>query len=174
MTGALGMLALWLFAAMTKKKATGMTPIGPLPEPAQPKRATGMTPIGPLPTPTPRPGSPAALDEDAKKKAAAAAEAAKKAKAAKAAAAQPSPWPQAKPTGLPPFPSGWEPDEPPPPAVVTRAWQLLPKLWKSGQPGATVVETVKGRWITFQAQRHAGNKKGVTAYRVRGTGAQAA
>lgn len=173
MTGALWIIALWIYSVLSRRKATGMTPIGPLPtEPTQPKRATGMTPIGPLP-PTPRPGSPAALDEDAKRKAAAAAEAARKAKAAKAAAAQPSPWPQAKPTGLPPFPSGWEPDVPPPPAVVTRAWQLLPKLWKSGQPGATTVETVKGRWITFQAQRH-GNKKGVTAYRVKGTGAQAA
>jgi hypothetical protein len=88
------------------------------------------------------------------------------AKKAKAAAAAPLPFPQAKPKGLPPFPSGWEADVPPPPAVVTRAWQLLPVLWKKGK-GATAVETIKGRWITFQAQVHAGNKKGVTAYRVK-------
>jgi len=94
------------------------------------------------------------------------------AKKAKTATAQPSPWPQAKPTGLPPFPSGWEADTPPPAAVVTRAWQLLPVLWKKGK-GSTAVETVKGRWITFQAQVHAGNKKGVTAYRVKQHGASA-
>jgi hypothetical protein len=90
----------------------------------------------------------------------------KAAKATAAAAKAPLPWPQAKPAGLPPFPTGWEPDTPPPPPVVTRAWQLLPVLWKKGK-GSTAVETIKGRWITFQAQVHAGNKKGVTAYRVK-------
>jgi hypothetical protein len=95
------------------------------------------------------------------------------AKKAKAAASAPAPWPQAKPTGLPPFPAGWEPDAPPPAPVVTRAWQLLPKLWKSGKPGGTAVETIKGRWITFQAQWHGKNKKGVTAYRVKQHGATA-
>lgn len=91
------------------------------------------------------------------------------AKKATQAAAAPKPWPQAKPTGLPPFPSGWEVDTPPPPEVVTRAWQLLPTLWKRGK-GATTVETTAGRWITYQAQDHGGGKKGVTAYRVKGTG----
>lgn len=91
------------------------------------------------------------------------------AQTAKKAAATPKPWPQAKPTGLPPFPSGWEVDVPPPPEVVTRAWQLLPVLWKRGK-GATAVETTGGRWITYQAQDHGGGKKGVTAYRVKGTG----
>ena len=86
------------------------------------------------------------------------------------AAKAPTPWPQAVPKGLPPFPSGWEPDTPVRPEVSTRAWQLLPILWKRGK-GATAVETIKGRWITFQAQDHGGGKKGVTAYRVKGGGA---
>lgn len=91
------------------------------------------------------------------------------AKKAQQAEAAPKPWPQAKPTGLPPFPSGWELDTPPPQEVITRAWQLLPTLWKRGK-GATTVETTGGRWITYQAQDHSGGKKGVTAYRVKGTG----
>lgn len=78
-----------------------------------------------------------------------------------------APWPAAVPKDLPPFPQGWEPDVPPPPAVVTRAWQLLPVLWKGGKPGKLTVETIKGRWITFRAETHAGGKKGVTAYRVK-------
>jgi hypothetical protein len=86
------------------------------------------------------------------------------------AAKAPTPWPQAIPKGLPPFPSGWEADTPVRPEVSTRAWQLLPILWKRGK-GATAVETIKGRWITFQAQDHGGGKKGVTAYRVKGGGA---
>ena len=86
------------------------------------------------------------------------------------AAKAPTPWPQAIPKGLPPFPSGWEADTPVRPEISTRAWQLLPILWKRGK-GATAVETIKGRWITFQAQDHGGGKKGVTAYRVKGGGA---
>lgn len=84
------------------------------------------------------------------------------------AAKAPIPWPQAKPKGLPPFPSGWELDTPVRSEVSTRAWQLLPVLWKRGK-GATSVETLRGRWLTFQAQDHGGGKKGVTVYRVRGT-----
>lgn len=85
------------------------------------------------------------------------------------AAKAPKPWPQAKPSGLPPFPSGWEFDTPVRPEVSTRAWQLLPILWARGK-GATAVETIKGRWLTFQAQDHGGGKKGVTVYRVKNTG----
>lgn len=92
------------------------------------------------------------------------------AKQATKAATAPQPWPQAVPKGLPPFPSGWEPDVPVRPEISTRAWQLLPVLWKRGK-GATAVETIKGRWITFQAQDHGGGKKGITAYRVKSGGA---
>jgi len=91
-------------------------------------------------------------------------------KSVQAAAKQPVPWPQAKPSGLPAFPSGWEFDLPVRPEVSSRAWQLLPVLWKRGK-GSTATEQVKGRWITFQAQDHGGGKKGVTAYRVKGGGA---
>ncbi len=82
-----------------------------------------------------------------------------------AAKKTPPPWPQATPAGLPPFPSGWVPDNPPPQAVQTRAWQLLPQLWKQGA-GARKTEQTSGRWITYVAQAM-GPKKGVVAYKVR-------
>lgn len=86
-----------------------------------------------------------------------------------AAQAQTPPWPQAAPTsGLPPFPGGWEPDEPPPPAVVTRAYQLLDQLWATGS-GSRKVEQTGGRWITYRAEIVASGKKGIVAYRVKGS-----
>jgi hypothetical protein len=92
---------------------------------------------------------------------------AKQAAEIKAASKTPAPWRATPPTDLPPWPGGWEPDLPPPPAVVTRAWQLLPELWKKGK-GTRKVETIKGRWIAFVAADHGGGKKGVTAFRVKG------
>lgn len=81
---------------------------------------------------------------------------------------QPRPFPQAVPSGLPPFPgSGWTADNPPPPAVVTRAWQLLPILWAGGKPGNFKVEQTGGRWIAYLAQDHGGGKKGVTAFKLK-------
>jgi hypothetical protein len=75
------------------------------------------------------------------------------------------PWPQVTPSGLPPFPgSGWVPDQPPPAAVVSRAFQLLPSLW-SGGPGTFKVENTAGRWIAYRATPMAGGKRGVVAYR---------
>lgn len=82
-----------------------------------------------------------------------------------AAKKTPPPWPQAMPSGLPPFPSGWQPDQPPPQAVQTRAWQLLPVLWKTG-PKSRKTEQTAGRWITYVAEPM-GAKKGVVAFRVR-------
>jgi hypothetical protein len=74
------------------------------------------------------------------------------------------PWPQVVPSGLPAFPGpGWTPDEPPPPAVGTRAHQLLPSLWTAG-PGTFKVEQTAGRWIADRATPM-GEKKGVVAYR---------
>lgn len=77
----------------------------------------------------------------------------------------PKPWPQVVPAGLPPFPGGWEPDEPPPQSVQNRASQLLAPLWKRG-PGSKKTEKTAGRWITYQAQQM-GKKRGVVAFRVR-------
>lgn len=91
--------------------------------------------------------------------------AAKLSQAARAVAATPPPWPAATPNGLPPFPSGWVPDNPPPKAVQDRAWALLPALWKQGA-NARKTEQTAGRWITYVAQAM-GKKKGVVAYRIR-------
>lgn len=82
-------------------------------------------------------------------------------------APQAPPWPQALPSGLPKFPgSGWEFDEPPPPAVQQRAGQLVDSLWRQGS-GAFRIEQTAGRWIAYQAQIVASGKKGVVAYRER-------
>ena len=80
------------------------------------------------------------------------------------------PWPQAVPTTeLPKFPgSGWEFDEPPPPAVQQRARQLVDQLWKAGS-GAHRIEQTAGRWIAYQSQVVSSGKKGVVAYRQKGT-----
>ncbi len=78
----------------------------------------------------------------------------------------PEPWPQQVPAGLPPFPGGWEFDEPPSPAVRTRAWQLLEPLWRWGR-GAIKTEQTDGRWTTYRAETTKGNKKGVVAYRLK-------
>ncbi len=91
---------------------------------------------------------------------------ARAAKAMRAADRAPMPWPQALPRGLPAFPGGWEPDEPIRPEIMRRAWQILPALWRRGR-GATAVEQVSGRWVTFVARPN-GPRKGVGVYRVRG------
>jgi hypothetical protein len=75
---------------------------------------------------------------------------------------------QAVTPGLPDFPGGWEADIPPPKEVVARAWSLLPTLWQTGV-GTHVQEVTNGRTITYQAQMMAGNKKGVVAFRVKGS-----
>ena len=172
MTGALGMFILWMLskfqnggasapATTTTTTAPAATPAATTsPTAAAAQAAQAAQAAAANPTPTNLANAAQAAQTAAQVQTAAA-------KKAKAAASQPAPWPQAKPTGLPPFPSGWEPDTPPPAAVVTRAWQLLPKLWKGGKPGGTAVETIKGRWITFQAQWHGKGKKGVTAYRTK-------
>lgn len=76
-----------------------------------------------------------------------------------------TPWPQALPSNLPPFPGpGWEYDEPPPRAVVQRAGQLVSQLWAKGK-GAHRTEQTAGRWITYQAATVASGKRGVVAFR---------
>ena len=128
---------------------------------ARNQHAGNTYPVAPLPAPDTPPA--AALPPSTAPPAAQAA-----AKASQARAAQiPAPWPQAMPAGLPAFPSGWVPDNPPPAAVVSRAWALLAELWKTGSPGAIKTEQTAGRWITYQATYHPGNKRGVTAFRLR-------
>ena len=82
------------------------------------------------------------------------------------------PWPQVMPRGLPPFPSGWVPFEPPSGAVVARANELLPLLWRGG-PGTFKVEQTAGVWVYYRATPM-GDKKGVVAFRERSPGASAA
>ena len=156
----LGFFILWLLGlGGTAKRATGyIAPTGPVsPSKAADTAKKAADKAADMPTP-------AALDDAAKKAKESSDAAAAAAAKAKAASKVPTPWPAAMPAGLPAFPSGWEADNPPPPAVVTRAWQLLPTLWQQGA-GARKTEFVGGRWITFVASMHAGNKKGVTAFR---------
>lgn len=90
------------------------------------------------------------------------------AQAAKASTQAP-PWPQAMPEGLPPWPAGWTPAQPPPAAVVTRAWQLLPTLWARGV-GSKTVEQTAGTWYTYVAtwMDPAKKMKGVVAFKPKG------
>lgn len=69
---------------------------------------------------------------------------------------------------LPPFPSGWEADDPVPPEVVARANALLSSLWAKGN-GSTTQEMTGGRWITYKATDMGSGIKGVTAWRVKGS-----
>lgn len=73
------------------------------------------------------------------------------------------PWPQLMPSGLAPFPSGWTPYEPPPPAVVQRANELLPLLWQGGA-GTFKVEKTAGVWVYYRATQM-GEKRGVVAFK---------
>lgn len=81
-------------------------------------------------------------------------------------ASTPPAWPQARPSGLPPWPSGWTPATPPPAAVVSRAWALLPTLWARGV-GSQAVEQTGGQWITYVASWMNATKtmKGVVAFK---------
>lgn len=70
------------------------------------------------------------------------------------------------PVGLPAWPSGWTPANPPPAAVVTRAWQLLPTLWARGV-GTKATEQTGGSWYTYVASwmNAAKTTKGVVAFK---------
>jgi len=99
----------------------------------------------------------------ADKSAEAAAHAATAATAAKAARTPP-PWPQVVPAELPAFPSGaWHPASPVTSAQTSRAWQLLPELWKYGE-GTWKVEKTADRWVVYKAAQTSPGKKGVIAY----------
>lgn len=165
----LGFFLLWLLGRGSKK-STPTPSIPTEPKPSTPSEAADdakKKADAAKADPTPKKLEDAA---EAAKRAAEAAEAAKR--ASKAASKVPAPWPAAMPLGLPPYPGGWEPDNPPPKEVVARAWQLLPEMWRYGA-GTRKTEFVGGRWITFVAAMH-GTKKGVTAFRFKGSGAKAA
>jgi len=88
------------------------------------------------------------------------------------AAKAPLPFPQAVPGGLPPFPGpGWKSFVPTPPAVATRAQQLLPVLWATGA-GTKKQEQTAGVWTTYLAQKMGatGQIKGVTAWKLNSPG----
>lgn len=73
------------------------------------------------------------------------------------------PWPApVTPSTLPPFPGpGWVYDEPVSPAVVARAQYWNPKLWNYAQKRIVtpfVQEQFGGRWLTFKAAWHPGDK----------------
>lgn len=109
----------------------------------------------------------------AQKSAEAAAHQATAANAAKAARTPP-PWPQVVPAGLPPFPgAGWQPASPVTSAQTSRAWQLLPELWKYGE-GTWRTEKTADRWTTYKAVGLPGGKKGVVAYTMTSAAAAAA
>lgn len=82
-----------------------------------------------------------------------------------------APWPQVIPRGLPPFPSGWVPFEPPSAAVVARAQALLPELWRGGA-GTFKVEQTGGLWVYYRATPM-GEKRGVVAFKEKSPGAVA-
>lgn len=83
-----------------------------------------------------------------------------------ASAPRAAPWPQAVPAGLPPWPAGWQPDEPVGSGVAARAFALLPELWRYGS-GTRKTEMTGARWITYVATDMPGGKRGVVAYRTR-------
>lgn len=109
--------------------------------------------------------------EKARQKAKEAQQAHQQGTALEQAAKTPTPWPQALPGDLPPFPAGWTPAKPVTSAMVTRAFQLLPELWARGV-GTWKAERTGTQWVVYQAQQM-GQKKGVVAFVPR-TAAQAA
>lgn len=138
------------------------------------RRAAGLTSSPALPPSNLLPPAPSSPLQKAQQQAATqnaqAQQATQDAQAAKRAAEAPRPWPQATPAGLPPFPGpGWKPAEPPPSAVVSRAWQLLSSLWAKGV-GSWKAEQTGPSWYIYQA-RWTGpkaDKKGVVAWRPSG------
>lgn len=179
MSPAFGLALMWLFSKMFGKGSGTTTQAVTPGAAAHPATSTAPMAASPAPAAQAQAQAHAAAAQAVKKPtptnihtAFAASDAAKKklaqqAQEIRAAVKAPAPWQAALPKDLPPWPAGWEPDTPPPSAVVTRAWQLLPVLWKQGK-GSKKVETIKGRWITFVAADHGGGKKGVTAFRVKG------
>jgi len=142
------LLAHWISKHWEKHPPRGS---GRAPQP-RPGRTPGRRPtIKPVPPPKPPKPSPVPVPAPAQ---------------AQKNASTPPPWPQAMPVGLPAWPAGWTPAQPPPAAVVTRAWQLLPSLWAKGV-GTKATEQTGGSWYTYVAtwMNAAKTTKGVTAFK---------
>jgi hypothetical protein len=72
------------------------------------------------------------------------------------------PAPEVMPLNLPPFPSGWTYSKTTP-AVVQRAWQLLPLL-AMGQVKYETAPDAPTHWLAYRKEPHAQGKTGVTVY----------
>jgi hypothetical protein len=135
--------------AMLYMMVTGFSGSGAAAEPTEPTKPTPTKPTPTKPTPTkPTPVK-------------------KPATVLPASTQAPKPWPVANQPTLPKYPAGWEPYVPPPPAVVSRANQLMSELWKSGKVGVTKVEQTDGVWVTYVTFAPAKGKRGVAAYHLK-------
>lgn len=84
---------------------------------------------------------------------------------AQRASQTPEPWPQALPTNLPPFPSGWVRADPPTRSMVLRAYQLLQPLWLQGQGArSTERDAASHSWVTYVAEPTHEGKQAIVAY----------
>jgi hypothetical protein len=146
----MGAIELLFLLALLLKAGGAKLPAG-VPTPSVPQQGPAVTPPRVAPAATaPPPGLPATTQQ---------------AKAQTQAAKAPVPFPQAVPAGLPPFPSSaWKPFVPTPPAVATRAQQLLPVLWATGA-GTRKTEQTAGAWTTYLATQM-GQLRGVTAWKL--------
>lgn len=72
-----------------------------------------------------------------------------------------APWPGSQPAGLPPWPSGWKAASPVTPAMVSRAWALMPTL-ALGQ--RKVEQGPGGSWQTYFKTKLGNGKTAVTVH----------
>ena len=148
--GGIELAVLLLLLTAGKPRTSSPTPTRNVPQPSVPVPAPPVVTRAPPAATAPPPGVPATPAQAATQN---------------AAARVPPPWPQTVPKGLPPFPGpGWKAWAPVPPAVVARANQLLPELWRSGA-GTRKVEQTGGVWTTYLATPM-GTKRGVTAHKL--------
>ncbi len=146
----LGVLLFLLLTAGKGSSPSSSAPRPNVPQPSVPVPAPPVDTRAPPAATAPPPGVPATPAQAANQN---------------AAAQVPPPWPQTVPQGLPPFPGpGWRAWSPVPAAVVARANQLLPELWRSGA-GTRKTEQTGGVWTTYLATQM-GTKRGVTAHKL--------
>ena len=113
--------------------------------------------------PSPGPMPPGVPSDDASPAASSPAAAPAPAQAATPIAEPSIPWPSGPvPASLPAFPGpGWEPDDPPTPEVSARAQYWNGFLWNQGKRTMRkpfVQENFGGRWLSFAAAWHPGDK----------------
>jgi outer membrane biosynthesis protein TonB len=146
--------------AMLYMMVTGFSGSGAAAEPTEPTKPTPAKPTPSKPTPTkPTPTKPTPTKPTTTVK--------KPSTILPASTQAPKPWPVANQPTLPTYPNGWEPYVPPPPAVVSRANQLMSELWKAGKVGVTKVEQTDGVWVTYVTFAPSKGKRGVAAYRLK-------